>query len=78
MIKKETKIVKKEETKIVGYECDRCGREYSSDDWEEVQEFHHINFTGGYGSIFGDETTVECDICQNCLYIMIKDYMRCK
>jgi len=72
MIKRETKIVEKEETKIVGYECDRCGKGYASDFWEEIQEFHHINFTGGYGSIFGDGTEVKCDLCQYCLHSLIK------
>ena len=58
--------------------CDICKKRYDVKDWREVQEFHHINFTGGYDSVFGDCVKVECDICQHCLLRMIKDYMRCK
>lgn len=55
--------------------CDVCGREFSADDME-IQEFHHIRFTGGYGSVFGDGTRVECDICQHCLEKMIGEFCR--
>lgn len=40
-------------------------------DYIEIQEFHHVDFIGGYGSVFGDETRVRCDICQHCLHGMI-------
>jgi hypothetical protein len=58
--------------------CDKCGRT-ATDKGNEVyewQEFHHIHFVGGYGSVFGDEIVVQCDICQHCLYEMIKDFCR--
>jgi hypothetical protein len=58
--------------------CDKCHKEYSEDDIFELQEFLSINFTGGYGSVFGDMTHVECDICQHCLLEMIQDICRCK
>jgi len=52
--------------------CDRCGKEYKSeDDVLEIQEFHRIRFQGGYGSVFGDTTTVSCDLCQHCLKDLI-------
>lgn len=61
-------------------ECDRCHKKYdadkSSNDVFEVQEFHHIRFTGGYASVFGDETTIECDLCQHCLKELIGDFCR--
>ena len=57
--------------------CDVCGKKY---DYEheimEIQEFHQVRFTGGYASVFGDETRVECDICQNCLKKMIGEFCR--
>jgi hypothetical protein len=56
--------------------CDVCKKEYKPDDIFELQEFHHIRFTGGYGSVFGDEADVECDICQHCLLKMIGEYAR--
>ncbi len=77
MIKKETKVVEVEETKVLSYQCDKCKDWYDAEeDWEDAQEFHHIRFTGGYGSVFGDGTQVDCDICQSCLKEMIKDFMR--
>lgn len=54
--------------------CDVCKTEYS--DIMEVQEFHHINFTGGYGSVFGDGNKVSCSICQHCLYKLIKEFIK--
>ena len=55
-------------------ECDICHKTYpnkTSEDQMEIKEFHLIRFTGGYGSVFGDENQVECDICQHCLKKMI-------
>lgn len=74
----ETRTVKVAES----IECDRCHKNYDADkssmDVFEVQEFHHIGFTGGYASIFGDETTIECDLCQHCLKELIGDFYRRK
>ena len=79
MIKRETEIVKKEESTVIAKQCDKCKTWFDVEkDWEDAQEFHHINFTGGYGSRFGDGTNVRCDLCQKCLYEMIKDYMICE
>ena len=65
------------ERKVISITCDICGKTYcKTKDIFEVAEFHHINFIGGYGSVFGDEALVQCDICQHCLYKMIKDYAR--
>lgn len=62
---------------VISKQCDKCKKSYSAegDGVLETQEFHHIRFTGGYGSVFGDETTVQCDICQHCLHKMIHKYM---
>jgi len=59
--------------------CDVCKKEYNyagTDDIEEVQEFQHIRFTGGYGSIFGDDVSFETDICQHCLKEKLGEYIR--
>ena len=64
-------------TELDSITCDKCGKTYSAeDDRDEVQEFHYIDFVGGYGSVFGDGTKVECEICQYCLKKMIEKFMR--
>ncbi len=62
--------------KPVSFQCDKCKKTFGIKDSMEIQEFHHIRFEGGYGSIFGDGVGVECDLCQMCLYGMIMDCYR--
>jgi hypothetical protein len=52
--------------------CDKCKREVSDD--MERQEAYSIELYGGYNSVFGDESHVRCDLCQDCLYELIKDF----
>lgn len=48
--------------------CDRCGRKTRDNDSDyEFHEFTSIQYRGGYGSIFGDGSEVELDLCQHCL-----------
>lgn len=70
------KVKRKRVTELVSIKCDVCHKVYDIGDTFEVQEFHHIKFMGGYGSVFGDEAWVECDICQHCLKKLIGDYCR--
>ena len=56
--------------------CDICGKFYARDDYTEIQEFHTIHFTGGYGSVFGDGSEIDCDICQRCLLKMLQNKYR--
>lgn len=57
--------------------CDICKKEYSYDkDIMDIQEFVGINIRAGYGSIFGDDSTVEIDICQHCLDDKLGQYLR--
>ena len=42
----------------------------------EMQEFLHIHFIAGYGSVFNDGDEIESDICQHCLSEFIKDSFR--
>jgi hypothetical protein len=67
----------KEVEEVFSMRCDKCGNEYDSNDLE-AQEFCHIKFRGGYTSVFGDGTDVECDICQHCLHEIIGDFCRRK
>ena len=73
------KDVKKPTQEIVSVKCDVCGGEYDKgQDALEIQEFHHIRFCGGYASVFGDGTKVECDICQYCMHKFLGDSYRCE
>jgi hypothetical protein len=54
--------------------CDKCNKEYDSNNIPEIQEFLHIDFTGGYGSVFGDGKNIEYDICQHCLFEIINGF----
>ena len=59
---------KVEQDVVVAIICDVCKKKYNyEDDAMEVQEFLHICFQGGYGSIFGDGANIKCDICQHCV-----------
>ena len=55
--------------------CDVCKKEfpYDSEHALDTQEFHHIHFTGGYGSKFGDGCAIRIDICDSCLYEIFED-----
>ena len=67
-------------SKPFAYTCDKCGKTYEIDgtfeDQMEAQEFLHIDFTGGYGSIFHDMNRIQADICQSCLKILIEGFAR--
>jgi hypothetical protein len=71
---KKYKKVKKSTLELESIICDKCNKEYDSDNTPEIQEFLHIDFTGGYGSVFGDGTSIEYDICQHCLLEIINGF----
>ncbi|CBE68345.1 MAG: hypothetical protein F9K13_02500 [Candidatus Methylomirabilis oxygeniifera] len=56
--------------------CDRCGKSITPDSFIEWEEKQMIRFTGGYGSVFGDGTQVECDLCQSCMEALIGVFCR--
>jgi len=57
------KIVTVEHKELEKVICDLCKKQF--DDNMEIQEFHHIRFTGGYSSVFGDGADVSCDLCKD-------------
>lgn len=71
-----TTKIQTEYDQTIALKCDICGKTY--DDIFEIQEFLLIDFVGGYGSIFGDGDTVECEICQYCLKDIIGKICRIK
>jgi len=79
MLEYSTKKVEKEERILTKVICDICKKEYNTDNDEDqmqIQEFHHVRFMGGYGSIFGDGVVMESNICQYCLGKTLGNYMR--
>lgn len=66
--------ITKQEEKLNSIICDVCEKEFDAEDFLQTQEFLHIDFFGGYGSVFGDGNHIKCDICQECLKKMIGEY----
>lgn len=62
------------ENVIESITCSVCKKTYEIENIEEIQEFCHINFTGGYGSVFGDMSKVQINICQHCLFEKLGEY----
>lgn len=59
--------------------CDRCGKDIIYEENPvEWQERFSIRFRGGYGSVFGDGSSVEGDFCQACIHQMLGKYCRIK
>ena len=57
--------------------CDRCHRraECNSDHFE-FQEYLSIDNIGGYGSVIGDGTRFQIDLCQHCVKELLLPYAR--
>ena len=55
--------------------CDRCRQTWQANT-VDVAEFTSIDFTGGYGSIFGDGSQVKLDLCQRCLKTALGLWLR--
>lgn len=57
--------------------CDVCKKEYSftGNEQMEAQEFQHIYVNGGYGSVFGDGSQLQVDICQHCFKEIMGKYL---
>ncbi|MGO9444618.1 MAG: hypothetical protein ACLPXB_07555 [Thiobacillaceae bacterium] len=74
MLHTHTKTITVTETVIV---CDCCGREMLANDQDfEHQERIAIRFRAGYGSVFGDGSLVEADLCQHCLRDVLGKFLR--
>ena len=59
---------------VIAIECDICKVKYTLSDILKVQEFIHIDHTGGYGSIIGDGSNVKVDVCDTCFKNMFETY----
>lgn len=57
--------------------CDRCSREMHPNNHDcEHQERLAVRFRAGYGSVFGDGSLVELDLCQHCTQEVLGQWMR--
>jgi len=74
---KKEEVIKIEET-VESIECDCCHKTILPSDHIEWQELLNINFTGGYGSIFGDEVMLETQLCQYCVRDVLGKFLRAK
>jgi len=54
--------------------CDCCKKEYA--DGMDIQEFIHIQDTGGYNSAIGDCVEYECDLCSECVNRLLGKYLQ--
>lgn len=57
--------------------CDRCGRGTdNAPDSFEFNEYLSIDHACGYGSIIGDETRLQVDLCQHCVKELLLPFAR--
>ena len=63
-----------ESDELIAMTCDVCHKTYTT--LFEMQEFECIDRIGGYGSVIGDGTKVEIDICEPCFKKMFEKYYR--
>ena len=75
IVTKKEEIIKIEEV-VEFVKCDCCQREIKTDDHFEWQEILFIKIMGGYGSIFGDGTIVETQLCQYCVKKLLGEFLR--
>jgi len=69
-----TPVVTQELTKLT---CDGCGLSADKDERPmEFSEFLSHRATGGYGSVFGDGSLVEVDLCQRCVRDILGRFVR--
>lgn len=57
--------------------CDRCNRLLQKNECDgEWDEHLAIAFHGGYFSVFGDGSLVECCLCQHCVKELLGPFLR--
>lgn len=65
----------KPQTYVKRLVCDRCTREAGHEDLE-FAEFLSFANRGGYGSVFGDGSEIEIDLCQHCLKEVLGSWIK--
>ena len=70
-----TEQVRQRVTRTISIVCDRCGREDEAGG-PEAQEYLVHSDVGGWGSVFGDGTKVDLDLCQHCTKELLGQWIR--
>jgi hypothetical protein len=61
----------------IGFICNKCNKEIFEDsDPIEFQEFLHWEMVGGYGSIFGDGSSISLTLCQQCVKDTLGNFIK--
>ena len=63
---------------VVAIQCDVCKAQYTTEDSLRIQEFIHIDHTGGFDSAIGDGSNVKVDMCDKCFKNMFEEYWTLK
>lgn len=71
---KNYKVELREVPQVISITCDVCKKDY--DNTFDTQEFLTYTNSCGYGSVFGDGTLIELDMCQHCQKSMLDQYFR--
>lgn len=70
-----TTTIMEEKEVITSITCDLCNKETKVQDFYSLDSIEAIRITHIFGiqsSYFGDCTQLECDICEACLYELLK------
>jgi hypothetical protein len=65
--------------RIHSIQCDVCKKVYENNSFAdeiEIQEFLHIDYEAGYGTVFEDMAHIQCDVCQNCLKEKLGEFIK--
>lgn len=65
-----------DESHLFSIECDKCKKLITEEKPFQLQEVLRVSFSCGYGSIFGDMTAWECELCQECVKEVLGEYLR--
>lgn len=68
-----TKSVTITQNQVMGFTCDVCGKSFFEDDFINFQEALIWNNECGYGSVWGDGSLIELNICQQCLFELFEE-----
>ena len=71
IINKKTKTVRH----IDGFQCNRCNKEFFVDDFVHMQDMFYYRDTGGYRSVWGDETSFEITLCGACFNQVLGEFV---